>query len=125
MTLLLDTHVLLWWLEDHPTLSKEARRLISDPSREVYVSAVTAWEISIKKTLGKLDAPDNLEEVLSLNHFRELPIRIAHALLAGELPALHHDPFDRMLIAQAKLEQLTLLTRDENIAQYDVSILTA
>ncbi|HPO16006.1 MAG TPA: type II toxin-antitoxin system VapC family toxin [Candidatus Hydrogenedentes bacterium] len=125
MNLLLDTHALLWWLEDNPSLSREARAAISDGNRAVFVSAVTAWEIVIKKRLGKLDAPDTLEEALAANAFQELPVTIAHALAAGALPAHHTDPFDRMLVAQATLENLTLVTRDENIQKYPVAIIAA
>lgn len=125
MTLLLDTHALLWWLDDNPTLSREARRAIGDGNHDVFVSAATAWEISIKKALGKLDAPDNIEEALSANAFQELPIRVVHAMAARELPNHHSDPFDRMLVAQASLEGLTLVTRDENIREYEVPILGA
>jgi PIN domain nuclease of toxin-antitoxin system len=125
MTLLLDTHALLWWLDDNPTLSREARRAIGDGNHDVFVSAATAWEISIKNVLGKLDAPDNFEEALSANAFQELPIRVVHAIAAARLPNHHSDPFDRMLVAQASLEGLTLVTRDENIREYEVPILGA
>lgn len=125
MSLLLDTHALLWWMEDNRTLSREARASIGDGHRDVYVSAATAWEISIKKTLGKLEAPDDLDAALSKNAFRELPITIAHATAAGQLPNHHSDPFDRMLVAQAKIENLTLVTRDENIAKYQIATLMA
>lgn len=125
MSLLLDTHVLLWWLDDNPTLSREARAGIADASHDVFVSSATAWEIAIKKALGKLKAPDNLEEAMSASAFKELPIRMAHAVAAGELSDHHSDPFDRMLVAQAKLENLTLVTRDENMGTYGGPILKA
>lgn len=125
MNLLLDTHVLLWWLEDNPTLSRAPRAALSDGNNAVFVSAASAWEIAIKKTLGKLVAPDNLEAALQANAFQELPIGIVHALAAGALPGHHSDPFDRMLVAQALHENLTLVTRDKNIAQYRVPILEA
>lgn len=124
MRLLLDTHVLLWWLADH-ALSEDARAAIADPISEVAVSAASTWEISIKKALGKLTAPDDLEERLRLGGFTPLPIRIDHATAAGELPRHHDDPFDRMLIAQAKIEGLTLVTRDGRLSGYDVALLTA
>jgi PIN domain nuclease of toxin-antitoxin system len=125
MNLLLDTHALLWWLDDSPTLSTEARAAIGDGNNVVYVSAASAWEISIKKALGKLDAPDNLEEALSANAFQALAISVAHALAVGALPSHHGDPFDRMLVAQARLEGLTLVTRDENTIKYGVGVLMA
>jgi PIN domain nuclease of toxin-antitoxin system len=125
MKYLLDTHTLLWWLDDNPTLSRKARQVISSEKNIICVSAVNAWEIAIKKSLGKLEAPDNLEEVIELNNFIHLPISIAHALDIGKLPNHHDDPFDRLLIAQAKLEKLTLITRDANIIKYDIAVVEA
>lgn len=125
MNLLLDTHALLWWLDDSQELSSQARTSISDSQHNVYVSAVTAWEISIKKSLGKLDAPDDLDAALAANAFEEMPLTIAHATAAGQLPNHHSDPFDRMLVAQANVEGLTLVTRDEDIIKYDVVTLRA
>jgi len=123
MNLLLDTHALLWWLDDHKALSAKARRAIRDPGNLVFVSAATAWEISIKQALGKLQAPDDLEDALIANRFRSLPIAINHAIAAGRLPRHHDDPFDRMLVAQAQAERLTLVTHDTRLSSYDVPIL--
>jgi PIN domain nuclease of toxin-antitoxin system len=120
MTLLLDTHVLLWWLDDPGHLSRPARRAIQDGTNPVYVSAAVAWEIAIKKALGKLDAPDDLEAVIDANRFLPLPITIAHALAVQSLPNHHRDPFDRMLIAQALHEGFRLVSRDSEIAKYAV-----
>ena len=125
MNLLLDTHPLLWWLEDNPTLSEKARNVIADVGNVVFVSAASAWEIAIKKSLGKLEVPDDLDEVVKANGFEELPIGIPHALAVGALPPHHKDPFDRMLIAQAKIEHLTLVTRDESVKQYGIPFLQA
>lgn len=125
MTLLLDTHALLWWLADDPTLSGEARRAIADAGSAIFVSAATVWEIAIKQNLGKLDAPTNLEALLELYRFDPLPITIAHAYAAGFLPHHHSDPFGRMLVAQATAEGLTIVTRDARIAQYGVPTLAA
>lgn len=125
MNLLLDTHVLLWWLADDPTLGVEARAAIADPESVVYVSAASAWEIAIKQALGRLDAPSDLDRVLEVSGFEELPITVRHALGAGWLPRHHTDPFDRMLIAQAALERLTLVTGDVQIAPYGVPTLPA
>jgi len=123
--LLLDTHILLWWLADDPSLPARARDSISDPGTEVLVSAATVWEIAIKRASGKLDAPDDLLEALEANAFDTLAITAAHALAAGELPAHHADPFDRMLIAQAQAETLTLVSVDARLGDYEVERLPA
>ncbi len=125
MTLLLDTHVLLWWLEDPRKLSKQAKKAIEDGTNRVYVSAAVAWEIAIKKALGKLDAPDDLEEMVDSNRFLSLPVTIPHALAVLALPNFHRDPFDRMLIAQALHEGFRLVTRDQEIAKYPVAQILA
>lgn len=123
MNLLLDTHVLLWWLADDDALTDVERVAIAHPDNVIFVSSVTAWEISIKASMGKLDAPENLAEELSLNQFQELSVRIPHGLIAGHLPRHHRDPFDRMLIAQAISEELTLVTHDQKFRNYDVRLL--
>ena len=123
--LLLDTHVLLWWLDDPASLEASARRLIADPRNRVFVSAAVAWEITIKRQLGKLEAPDDLEAALEQERFRHLPITVGHALAVAELPAIHGDPFDRIQIAQARLDALTIVTRDATIPRYDVPCLRA
>ena len=125
MNLLLDTHVLIWALEDNPVLSAEAHDAIVDGKNMVFVSSVSAWEISIKKAMGKLKAPDNLEEEIELHRFTPLNVNFEHARLAGALPDIHKDPFDRMLIAQAITEKLTLISRDSQCADYGVSLLEA
>jgi len=91
----------------------------------VFVSSISIWEIAIKRNLGKLEAPDNLQEEIKLHRFTPLKINYDHAELAGKLPDIHRDPFDRMLIAQAIIEKLTLVTRDKIIPGYDVNTLTA
>ncbi len=125
MNLLLDTHVLLWWLDDPGQISREALSAIQNQENTVFVSAATAWEIEIKKALGKLDAPDNLDEVIDDCRFYPLSITIKHALAVRELPLHHRDPFDRMLAAQTKVEGLTIVTRDSDVIQYPVSHLLA
>jgi len=122
--LLLDTHALLWWLADEG-LTTEARDAIADPANLVAVSAASAWEISIKKALGKLAAPDDLEQQVQTGGFLPLPISIAHGVAAGQLPYHHEDPFDRMLIAQAHIEGLTIVTRDKRFDVYRVALLPA
>ncbi len=120
MNLLLDTHVLLWWLDDPARLSEASRAAIRDGKNAAYVSAATVWEIVIKKALGKLDTPDDLEGVLRTCRFTPLPVTIAHALAVRSLPPHHRDPFDRMLVAQAICDGLTLVTRDPEILLYPV-----
>ncbi|HLQ55190.1 MAG TPA: type II toxin-antitoxin system VapC family toxin [Streptosporangiaceae bacterium] len=124
MRLLLDTHALLWWLADEG-LTTQARDAIADPANLVAVSAASAWEISIKKALGKLTAPDDLERQLQAGGLTPLPITIAHGTAAGRLPRHHEDPFDRMLIAQAFAEGLTIMTRDKRFDDYGVALLSA
>ena len=123
MNLLLDTHALIWALENSPELSDKAREAIIDGHNMVYVSAVSIWEISIKKAMGKLSVPDNLIEEIELHRFTVLNINAEHAQLSGELPLIHKDPFDRMLVAQAKVEKLILVSRDKMIAQYGTQLL--
>jgi PIN domain nuclease of toxin-antitoxin system len=123
VSLLLDTHVVLWWLADDPSLSDEIKtRLDHEP--DVYVSAATVWEVAIKQAIGKLE-PADLPERIRGSGFRELPIGSEHAIAAGRLPLIHRDPFDRMLVAQARCEDFTLVTRDARCRQYDVAVLPA
>ena len=125
MNLLLDTHVLLWWLDDNPTLSAAARSAIADGQNLVFVSAAVIWEIRIKHALGKLAIPRNFRNVLDRQPFETLDITADHAHAVGNLPAHHRDPFDRMLIAQAKTEGLTLVARDARLKQYRISLFEA
>ena len=122
MRLLLDAHVLLWWLSSSPRLSKNARNAIEECT-VTCVSAATVWEIAIKAAAGKLEFRGDIEEQLALNNFHPLPITVIHALLAAKLPRHHGDPFDRMLVAQASFESLTLVTADPQLAAYGVPIL--
>ena len=122
MRLLLDTHALLWWLADEG-LSSQTRDAIADPANLVAVSAASAWEIAIKKALAKLTAPDDLEQQVRAGGFVPLPINIAHGIAAGQLPRHHDDPFDRMLIAQALAEGLTIVTRDKRFEDYGVALM--
>ena len=119
---LLDTHTFLWWLADSKQLGKRCREVISDQRNQIFVSAATTWEILIKMSLGKLEAPEDIDSVVTDEGFDKLPISLYHGQLAGRLPALHRDPFDRMLIAQAQAEGLILLTADEIICQYQLRV---
>jgi PIN domain nuclease of toxin-antitoxin system len=122
--LLLDTHVLIWWLMAEPRLKKSAIEHMNNINNIVYVSALSIWEISIKTALGKIRMPTgNLEAEIENNGFSELPISISHALAAGALPMHHRDPFDRMLVAQARTEGLTIISHDKFLEAYDVPIL--
>ena len=123
MRLLLDTHVLLWALADDARLTRQVRDVIVDGSNEVLVSAVSVWEITIKTALGTLEAPKDLLEAVADAAFTPLPISPDHALRAGRLPRHHDDPFDRMLVAQAAGEGLTLVSADRRLADYEVELL--
>jgi PIN domain nuclease of toxin-antitoxin system/antitoxin (DNA-binding transcriptional repressor) of toxin-antitoxin stability system len=121
--ILLDTHILLWWLADDERLPSQAAATIGDPDTEVAVSAASAWEISIEQAAGRLEAPDDLLDALAANDFGALAITAAHAVAAGRLPPHHADPFDRMLIAQAQIEGFTLISVDRRFSDYDVELL--
>lgn len=122
---LLDSHALLWWAEDPAMLSMEARHALADGRHMVFVSVASIWELGIKEASGKLKVPEDIRVMLKANRFDVLSITADHAHAAPALPPHHRDPFDRMLIAQASVEGLTLVTRDENIAKYDVTVLAA
>src|SRR5205085_49395 len=124
--ILLDTHVWLWWYAGTRQLGREALALIKN-APEVRVSAASAWEISIKRALGKLVIRDALEIAMELERdgFSELPVSIAHAEALHKLPGLHRDPFDRMLVAQAQVEGLAIVTADDSIAKYGIPVIDA
>ncbi len=124
MRLLVDSHVALWWLEDNPALGDACRTQVMDAD-EVFFSAVTPWELGIKRALGKVEFPDGLTPALYDAGFTALSIAVEHAERAPDLEAHHPDPFDRMLIAQAQLEQLVLVTGDRSLRPYDVHLLDA
>lgn len=125
MRILLDTHLLLWWLGDDPALGDRGRELISAPENLIFISAASVWEIRIKQGIGKLDLPEDFAEVLATQPFETLAVTVEHAHALRDLPLHHRDPFDRVLIAQARLERLTILTRDRALGRYDVPILLA
>jgi len=120
--LLLDTHVFLWWRDDSRKLRPPARRAIAE-AQLVFVSAATAWEAAIKAALGRLQIPDTIEAGVVDSGFEKLPISFSHAESAAHLPPHHADPFDRMLVAQARAEGLTLVTHDRRLAPYAIEIL--
>lgn len=125
MKLLLDTHLLLWTITDDDRLSVQARELIDDDSNELHFSVVNIWETAIKHNLGResfLFEPRRVRRSLLEHGFHEIEITSEHAILTGELPRLHRDPFDRLLIAQAMLEDAVLLTSDQAITRYSGSI---
>lgn len=121
--LLADTHALLWWLADDDRLSSAAREVIEAGEVPVHFSAASVWEAEIKAAIGKLVLPDDLLEALEADGFLEIVIAARHAREAARLPPLHRDPFDRMIAAQARLEGLTVVTRDPKIAAYGVPVL--
>ena len=125
MILLLDTHALLWWLADDSALRADARAAIADPANDVLVSAASVWEIEIKRSLGKLSAPDGLIYAIETAGFGSLPIIAADAERAARLPAHHRDPFDRMLVAQARRLDAAIVTHDPAFAAYEVEVLAA
>ena len=124
MRAILDTHAFLWWVLDVPRLSADARSLMSDGSNELLFSAASAYELTIKAQSGRLTLPETPDTYvpsrLAANAFEPLSIELAHALRAGMLPVIHRDPFDRMLVAQAQVEGLPILTADPAISRYDV-----
>ena len=126
MNILLDTHTFLWWITDDPLLPSGARDLIVDNKNTIYWSTASSWEIAIKYAMGRLPLPQPPENVIPLelgkNRVESLPIIDAHAFRAGQLPPHHRDPFDRMLVAQAQIESLSLLTDDPQIKMYGVEV---
>lgn len=123
--LLLDTHILLWWLSDNSRLRGEVRAHIADPDMRIFVSAASIWEIGIKRMIGKLEAPSELVTIIQEEGFQGLPMGLLHAEAASLLPLHHRDPFDRMLIAQSLTEELTIVTADTRFEHYGVKMLIA
>ena len=123
--LLLDTHALIWWLSDVSELADSARAEIADPRNDIFVSAITGWEIAVKRAKGRITAPRNLAALVEERGFIHLPLTFHHAERAGDLPMHHRDPFDRFLIAQAQAEGLVLVTRDARVPLYGVRTLGA
>lgn len=125
MNLLLDTHTLLWWLADDPSLPVRARSSIADSENLVFLSAAVVWEIRIKQALGKLEIPVDFQEILNGQPFTKLPISVEHAHAIADLPMHHRDPFDRILVAQAKMEGMTVVTRDPVFERYGIPVIWA
>lgn len=127
MRLLLDTHVLMWWIDDDPHLSAQSRALIGHSDNDVVVSVVSVWEIAIKAGLGRLDVPPDLQgylrRQLARNQFELLPVLFEHAVAVRDLPRHHRDPFDRMLIAQSQVERLRLVTHDARMRAYEIDVI--
>ena len=124
MKILLDTHILLWWLNDDEKLSENARQLIMNSDNDIYVSHISLWEIQIKTMAGKLNADLGvIIQQLAKSNFQQLPSHTNHILVLAKLPPHHHDPFDRMLISQALSEPLHLITHDKNVSLYSESII--
>lgn len=119
-TFLIDTHALLWWLGDEKKIPKRIRERIADPASRVLVSAVSAWEVAIKTALGKLEAPDNLLEIVHASGLEWIPVEPREAYVAGGLPLHHRDPFDRLLVAQAMERSIRVISHDDVFDRYQV-----
>lgn len=122
MKLLLDTHAALWWLSDDDRITEHVDRHLTDETNQVLLSAVVVWELAIKRSLGKLDAPDDLVSILLDAGAQPLPVTLDHAAAVETLPWHHRDPFDRMLVAQAVTEDAAIVSRDQPFSEYGVSI---
>ena len=125
MKVLLDTHFLLWWLDDSADLGQKARAVISKPENLIFYSAASLWELRIKEGVGKIQLPANFGKVLAAEQFESLSVTIKHTEALRGLPLHHRDPFDRMLVAQASTEDFTILTRDKFIPLYAVASIVA
>lgn len=125
MQYLLDTHVILWWFISPEKIKAKAQKIIRDRSNKIFLSSASFWEMAIKKNLGRLTLPHNLLETAAMENFKILPIMPEESLGVADLPLLHSDPFDRLLIMQAKLYDLILITSDSKIAEYPVVTMKA
>lgn len=120
MQYLLDTHVILWWLTDPKKINRKANKIIGDRENKIFISSASFWEMAIKKSIGRLTLPHNLIETLISEGFETLPILPEEGLGVADLPLLHSDPFDRLLIIQAKFQDLIIITNDSKIKEYPV-----
>ena len=125
MKYLLDTHVILWWFTEPTKISKPAHQIIMNKSNDIFISSASFWEMAIKKSIGKLTLPQNLLETATAEGFKFLPITPAEGLGVADLPLIHADPFDRLLIIQAKFNDLIVITNDKKIMNYPVVCLSA
>lgn len=127
MRVILDTHAFLWWITDDSRLPASAREVIAGAGNDLFLSAASGWEIAIKARLGRLEVAGDLTrlipEHMTRNAIQSLPVSMSHALSVQDLPDIHRDPFDRILVAQGLLEQMPILTQDENIAKYEVQVI--
>jgi len=127
MRLLLDTHAFLWWTLDSPMLSPAARAALANPDNACFFSMASTWEMAIKVSLGKLEVVGDLSrfvrQQLAANRFRPLPVDLAHSLRVADLPWHHRDPFDRLLVAQCQIEDLTLVSGDAMLPTYGIAVL--
>lgn len=125
MSYLLDTNIFLWWLSGDRRLEERVKKVIAVPDNLVYVSVVSAWEISIKHKIGKLPLKTSVKRCFEISNFQALDLKLEHIFQLDGLPFLHKDPFDRLLIAQSMVENLSLITSDEKIWKYNVSVIKA
>ena len=125
MQYLLDTHVVLWWLTEPEQIHAKAQKIIRNRSNEIFVSSASFWEIAIKKSIGRMTMPHNLLETIAIEGFKILPIMPEECIGVADLPLLHADPFDRLLVIQAKLHDLVIITRDTKIAEYPIITIRA
>lgn len=125
MRYLLDTHVILWWLMEPEKIHAKAQKIIRDKSNTIFISSVSFWEMAIKKSIGRLTLPHNLLEATAIEGFKILPIMPEECIGVADLPLIHADPFDRLLIIQAKLNDLVIITRDKKIAEYPTVTINA
>ncbi len=124
MKYLLDTHIALWWLTTPEKIHKKAQKIIGDKSNLIYLSSASLWEMAIKKSIGRLTLPHNLIEMITMENFKLLPITAEEGLGVADLPMHHTDPFDRILIIQAKFNDLIFITRDSMISEYPIVTLS-
>lgn len=122
---LLDTHILIWWMSKNSKLSEKISNILRNPHNQLFISTASIWEIIIKRAKKRLKVPQDIEKALKTSGFQLLPMQLSHVLKIETLPPIHHDPFDRMLIAQSNVENLTLITSDQKFWQYKLNLLKA